>query len=267
MIRHHLRQTLPEIVRRVPAVRAHLSETALKFAKGRDPREPGVHRKNRAEREMAEAITVHLQKQLRKIREYLNKRYSARKDIFIGGLLLSTAELEAAMYVYFLSAMHDGIDLFASSAPFMDYVTTKQRASQFARQMASEWILQFSAVTQELIRVSIDNFIRIPGTTIGDVIEQLLPEFGEARAWRIATTEITRAYAEANQLAGEDLKKEFPDVRVTKRWYTNNDDLVCPICAPLNGKEVEINEDFDEEISKPPAHVNCRCWIDNGTRI
>jgi len=73
-------------------------------------------------------------------------------------------------------------------------------------------------------------------------------------------------------LAGQDLKEEWPDVRVVKTWETNNDDLVCDICRPLNGVEVEIDEPFvndetGDEFDCPPGHVNCRCWMDSTTDI
>jgi SPP1 gp7 family putative phage head morphogenesis protein len=83
----------------------------------------------------------------------------------------------------------------------------------------------------------------------------------------IATTEITRAYAEANQIAGEALAKEFEGVPVVKIWYTNEDDKVCPICGEFDGKEIPIDESFGEGVKNPPAHPNCRCWTTTSTRI
>jgi SPP1 gp7 family putative phage head morphogenesis protein len=83
----------------------------------------------------------------------------------------------------------------------------------------------------------------------------------------IAVTEITRAYAEGQRLAGEALRQEWPDARVTKTWFTNNDDRVCEICAPLDGKTVALDDEFGMDIQQPPAHVRCRCWIDTRTDI
>jgi len=101
--------------------------------------------------------------------------------------------------------------------------------------------------------------------TIGDVVN-LLP-YTESRALLIATTETTRVYAEANLLAGEALKKEYPDVQVIKRFFTNRDDRVCPLCAPLHGQEVEIGETFEGGYDGPPIHCGCRCWVETTTRI
>jgi hypothetical protein len=35
----------------------------------------------------------------------------------------------------------------------------------------------------------------------------------------------------------------------------------CPICAPLNGKVIAINEAFDGMYDSPPSHPRCRCWL------
>lgn len=83
--------------------------------------------------------------------------------------------------------------------------------------------------------------------------------FGAARAERIAQTEVTRAYAAGNLAAWR------ADGTVTgKRWHTTADDLVCPICGPLQGTTVGLDELFPSAlgaIDGPPAHVGCRCWL------
>jgi hypothetical protein len=109
------------------------------------------------------------------------------------------------------------------------------------------------------------NFVKKPGTTIGDVVRAL--PIDQERALTVATTEITNMFAEAEEINGKKLKKEYPDVLVIKTWSTCNDDFVCPICASLDGKEVEIPKDFAQGISRPAAHDGCRCWISTTTRI
>jgi hypothetical protein len=39
-------------------------------------------------------------------------------------------------------------------------------------------------------------------------------------------------------------------------WMTNNDDLVCPICAERNKQPRGSNW-----TENPPAHEGCRCWL------
>lgn len=110
-------------------------------------------------------------------------------------------------------------------------------------------------------------FIKISGFTIGDAVKILSEYFDEEKALLIAITETTRAFAHAEQIQGEQSKKDFPDVKVVKIWHTNNDSEVCEICGSLNEKEVDINRPFAEDIFIPPAHEGCRCWISTRTRI
>lgn len=89
-----------------------------------------------------------------------------------------------------------------------------------------------------------------------------------------ASTETTRAQtAGANGALGAAQAFGIP---VRTRWYTALDDRVCPICAPLHKKIVDLWETVlrnvvapggsraIQEIAAnggPPAHVNCRCFL------
>ena len=99
---------------------------------------------------------------------------------------------------------------------------------------------------------------------MGDLVGML--PFDEERAWMIGVTEVTRAYADGQLAAMGEIRKEFPKLRMTKTWFTNNDDLVCEVCGPLDGVEVGIEDDFGGEIFQPPAHPKCRCWMSTGAR-
>jgi hypothetical protein len=66
------------------------------------------------------------------------------------------------------------------------------------------------------------------GETLPQLIERLVPLFGEKRAELIAVTEVTRAFAEGNMVAWRE-----SGVIQKRRWNTANDELVCPICGPL----------------------------------
>ena len=99
-----------------------------------------------------------------------------------------------------------------------------------------------------------------------DLVAGLEPLFGRMRAQRIAATEATRLFSWGNQEAWR-----AGGVVNQKTWKTAADDLVCPICMPLNGKTVDLNATFTSDllpkpISGPPAHVNCRCWLTGTVR-
>ena len=114
-------------------------------------------------------------------------------------------------------------------------------------------------------------FVETPGMTIGDLVKML--PFNEERALRIAVTETTRIYAKGQMIAAQELKEQYPDVRIIKTWFTDNDDKVCEICGPLHGMTIDVDEpfyDIEDDLyqdGNPPAHVNCRCWIETSTDI
>lgn len=95
------------------------------------------------------------------------------------------------------------------------------------------------------------------GQPLSDLQDQLLAAgFNETRARRIATTEVTRAYAEGNNQAWT-----ASGVVDEKEWTTSADEKVCSVCGPLDERRVPLDEGFTDDIFNPPAHPQCRCWI------
>lgn len=96
----------------------------------------------------------------------------------------------------------------------------------------------------------------------------------KARAEQVAKTESFRV---ANSATKEAWKQS--GVVKTLRWYTALDERVCEFCDPLNGKIIEISENwFDKgdslagkeggkmeidyaDVGSPPLHPDCRCYI------
>lgn len=90
--------------------------------------------------------------------------------------------------------------------------------------------------------------------TVDEAVARLTPLFGENRARAIAITEITRAYAAATVATQKMLQNA--NIETELIWRTSNDELVCPICGPRNGKKQGSNW-----TEPPPAHPRCRCWM------
>jgi SPP1 gp7 family putative phage head morphogenesis protein len=82
--------------------------------------------------------------------------------------------------------------------------------------------------------------------------------FSPQRARLIATTEVTRAFAQ-----GKNIAWRRTGVVERRRWHTGNDELVCEVCQRLDGREVGLDEPFDDvgRIMYPPAHPRCRCTV------
>lgn len=78
------------------------------------------------------------------------------------------------------------------------------------------------------------------------------------RAATIARTEIMRANSEGRQQAWQQgLSGGWISPSSQKEWIAEDD--ACEICAPINGMQVGINDEFPE--GDPPAHPNCRCDV------
>lgn len=76
----------------------------------------------------------------------------------------------------------------------------------------------------------------------------------KARAERIAITELANAMVKVELVAA----KKYGITGVT--WRTSRDELVCPICLPLDGVTKKIGQSFDGYTI--PAHPNCRCFFE-----
>lgn len=139
-----------------------------------------------------------------------------------------------------------------------------QQATQWAQKYNYNLVGQITASTQRQLGRVISEWI-----TREDDFEELVKRIRRVvptdpypmlrdRARVIAQTETTRVFAESRRL----LFKQAGLKRM--RWRTANDELVCPICAPLNGRvgRLEgINHPGEGTAYVPPAHVNCRCWL------
>lgn len=75
----------------------------------------------------------------------------------------------------------------------------------------------------------------------------------KTRSELISITESARAYSQGSLLAYQE-----SGVVQGTQWITTDP---CPICAPLDGKVVELGGVFADGIDAPPAHPRCRCAL------
>lgn len=138
-------------------------------------------------------------------------------------------------------------------------------AWELANNAAAQWAIRYGQslvgallmTTTQRIQNEIAEYIR-NSETIGHLIRRIRGGqlYSPERAQTIAVTEVTRAFAEGNRAAWK-----ASEVIEKREWRTNNDELVCPVCGPLAGRVVGLDEDFGDGISGPPAHPRCRCWV------
>lgn len=130
-------------------------------------------------------------------------------------------------------------------------------AAQWAMSYGYDLVHGLLTTTRSWLQAQVAEYIR-NSETIGQLIARIRQGsgFDEGRARMIAVTEVTRAFAEGNRAAWR-----ASGVIEKRRWNTNNDELVCPVCGPLAGQVVGLDEEFGDGIDGPPAHPRCRCWI------
>ena len=107
-----------------------------------------------------------------------------------------------------------------------------------------------------------------------DTVSQIYEFSDDSRAEMVARTESFRT---AN-LATKEAWKQSGVVKTVK-WYTAEDSLVCPLCAPMDGKVISVDDNFYNkgdtaqgsdgstfdisysDVEAPPLHPDCRCYI------
>jgi hypothetical protein len=252
-------------------IAAHVAAQVADLVKARLPRddaEPGKDRKVKRESRLDKAVRAYQARLASRVENKLGAIQKAAKDYQdFDDEDLQDDEFESELILILADAAKDGAKLAGEQAKIaIDYTLTNKHASAWVQKYVSQFMRDLDKATLANINAAVQAFIETPGLTIGDAMA-MMDLADPARAQMIATTEITRAYAQGNLNYGDELQAQFPDVAVTKTWNTNNDDRVCDICGDVDGDEIEQDEKFDNGCDAPPAHPNCRCWISVGTRI
>ncbi len=231
--------------------------------KTRDEREPMRMEKIRTERKLRDLMSRRLKRQMEMIQFWGIQK--AKPKIKLDLPPWEEEEFIDDLIAIIYAAGKYGVALFEDQVGIgLDYTLANARALTWAREYTYKLVKGIDETTVKILQEAVSSFIETPGFNIGDIMEQLT-EYSEKRAATIAVTETTRAFAEGQKEAGRILREENPGVKIEKTWFTNRDDRVCDICGPLDGESVDYDATFPED--GPPAHVNCRCWIEYNTRI
>jgi SPP1 gp7 family putative phage head morphogenesis protein len=161
-----------------------------------------------------------------------------------------------------------GVDTLEGMGFGFDYTLANVHAREWALQRSGELITELAQTTREGVRQAVSRYIG-NAEPKEKLISDLEVYFSRKRADMIATTEVTRSFAEGNRIAYRE--SGVVDGLI---WLTSNDEKTCNICAPLNGRIVSLEGgDFrghlpdavrdkqKQVISAPPAHPRCRCSV------
>jgi SPP1 gp7 family putative phage head morphogenesis protein len=234
-----------------------------------DDRDPLRKDKNRDYRDMRDYMIDQLERVRRRVVSELRSDQRFQKDIDIAFWNEIREWFETDLQLMFIGMANTAAEavLGTEGMPALDIAELNAPITEWALDHAGELIGDAISTTREGIGRAVANYFSTPGTTIGDLIEQINdgPLFSGSRAEMIAVTEVTRAYSEGQIAAWTKAEQDYA-VQVEKIWNTNNDDRVCVICEPLNNKPETPEGGFDPSgvgpgIPFPPAHPRCRCWL------
>jgi hypothetical protein len=149
----------------------------------------------------------------------------------------------------------------------IEWTLPNEAAAAWAQAYSFGLVRQINQTTQAKLQQYISGYFRAQ-QTLGELRAAIQPSIADLmmrsgrlltsaqRANLIAATEVTRASVQGElAIAREAAAGGMEMVAV---WQTNNDDLVCPICGPRNGKE-----QGDGWSVPPPGHPGCRCWLNH----
>lgn len=152
------------------------------------------------------------------------------------------------LFPVILDAARDGA-LRASGVIGLDvsWDLINERAQAWANGYTYQLVSGINATSERLLQKSVSDWIA-SGARLDVLTETIEPMFGPIRAGMIAVTEVTRAYSEGNRVAWE-----ASGVVGEYEFRTAQDDLVCPVCGPEDGKRYALGDTSHA----PPLHVNC----------
>ena len=87
------------------------------------------------------------------------------------------------------------------------------------------------------------------------------------RAYSVARTELATAFNSGAHDGTKQAQERGYMGRAVKVWCAAEDERMCPYCGAMDGKEVDMDDEFDGISSSwstrlhPPAHPGCRCAV------
>ena len=231
----------------------------LEAAKARDKYlpDPHAHVKLQAEQHLATALTGYFSGLQDRLAAWADKRKGA-KAIPAAFWAEEDKTMLAILGPQLTRMAYSGMHIAAEKAGIaFDSSMANQAAADWAGEYIDTLLQQLGTTTQDGVGPTVEDWINTDGATMGDLFQSLMDTglMGADRASMIATTETTRAFAQ-----GEI--KQYSAMGITQmRWQTNNDEVVCQDCEPLNGEVRTIGDEFADGITDPPFHPNCRCWM------
>ena len=230
-----------EIIKAVPEVEAYLSPVTREALKA------APLTRDELERRLAKGIGI------------VERKYLAILDAN-GGLVPYNfwIEYEAELRKQIASPLRQQIEQsFTNYSDYVNFIDQSGAVSDIDTAMTRA-IDNVAHGVAENSRMQLEALVR-QGISNDEIVERMALRFSSGHAEQIAVTELTRAEAQFSEALSSRLTEQGVNTQI--RWLTSEDERVCPICYPLDGKLKKDGGWMTKGgmITSPPAHPNCRC--------
>jgi hypothetical protein len=158
----------------------------------------------------------------------------------------------------------EGIDVLATSAG--------KKVLQHSIELFGQ---SYNETTAKFLKTALSHALT-DDATLDQAIDLVNRIYNQADVVRADSSSRTETF----RIANEGAKQGWKDSGVVKtmKWYTAEDEMVCQFCSLMDGKVINIDDNFLDEgdvltgktrtmtvdysdVSAPPLHTNCRCFI------
>lgn len=220
----------------------------------------------------------------RQEREVVEKLARITKTVSKGDLFDRISEV--SLMVDFVTpllkglAVEQAIEEWAAQGFEGSYSTEDGALSRIVELAAKRLAQSYNDTTAKLLSKALNDGIA-EGNDLGQLTERVRQVYQFSDQVRAESVARTETFYIANE-ASKDAYRQSGIVQ-TIRWYTAEDERVCPYCGPLHSKTIGINEVFYKKgdviqaedgatlalnyrsIDVPPLHSNCRCFVRPGS--
>jgi len=229
--------------------------------------DPQAETKQRYEQEIEQRLLRILREYGQKIVNWLRQNRRVRRQTeSIGGDLTRSSlwgelagGLKQLLLPMFEEMMQEAAMQAIAQLPFsigVDFDAINIEAAEWARDYVVELVDDVESKLGKRVSQHLANWIEA-GEDLPALEKRIMDLFDAPwRARRVAITEVTRAFAEANLKAWEASR-----VVNKSEWRTAVDKDVCTICEQNHSKVRALGKQFPTGHTNPPAHPNCRCWL------
>jgi SPP1 gp7 family putative phage head morphogenesis protein len=252
-------QSLRESVKQHPELLPHLkgyARWAGEVYAWKRGEAPDDEQRRKDERRLAKRFVEFFDGQLARILKALKDEYKTLQPGFWDD---EDADMWDEMADDFVGILVHGVDgglgvMPGGTANLVDRDAINTALIAYAKKYRNEWLFKINRSTRDYVEQAVSNWL-LSGDPLKELVRSLSnPDVGmftKMRAERIAVTEVTRLFAQANKIAFEEsgVVDEFI-------WMTVEDGDVCTVCDGHRDHRYPL-ADMDSMI---PEHVNCRCW-------